>query len=252
MFSCRRLSDNSIGPCPVNTDAGADLVIDGGYQECRGASIGKNKFYVENVLEELDDDREWFLKESTADEGPTLLYIPQSGASTAPGPTVPVAGALLRSVIDVRGASGLTLRGLTVTHTVPTYMAAYECPSGGDWSIYRGAALFVEDSTNVTLEGLVFDQVSGNAILFSDAVNASTVRKCLFDRVGDSAIAMLGSSELMLGLQSEGSGKFPSNNLIEGNLVDTVGVYGKQTSAYFKGKAKANVVRNNVFMNGPR
>lgn len=244
VFACRKLSDNTRIPCPVTASAGGDgLVIDGGYQECRGANIGKNHFYVENVLEELDDSREWFLQQNEAGKPATLLYIPANGVNAAPGPTVPVAGAVMPRVIEVVGASGLTLRGLAVTHTIPTYMQSYECPSGGDWAIHRGAAVFVEDSTNVTLEGLVFDQVSGNAVMLSNAVNASTVRKCLFDRVGDSAIAVLGSTELMLGLASEGSGKLPSGNLIEANLVDTVGVYGKQTSAYFKGKAKVNTAQ---------
>ena len=100
------------------------------------------------------------------------------------------------------------------------------------------------------VEGFTFDQPSGNAVMFSNAVFNSTIRKNYFQNVGDSAIAMLGSTRLMLG--TAGNGLFPTNNLIEGNLVDTVGVYGKQTSAYFKGKSNANTVRNNVFMNGPR
>ena len=38
---------------------------------------------------------------------------------------------------------------------------------------------------------------------------------------------------------SQGEGRFPTNNTVESNLVDTLGIYGKQTSAYFKAKAKA-------------
>ena len=86
--------------------------------------------------------------------------------------------------------------------------------------------------------------------MFSQAVSNSTIRKCVFRDVGDSAIAMLGSTDLMLGTGKRG--RFPSHNLIESNLVRTVGVFGKQTSAYFKAKSRENVVRNNVFTNGPR
>ena len=113
-----------------------------------------------------------------------------------------------------------------------------------DWSIHRGAAVFVEGARNITLEGLTFDQVSGNAILFSNDVTDSTIRKCSFKDVGDSAIAMLGSTQQMVG--THGKGLFPAHNLIEANIVDTVGVYGKQTSAYFKAKSRENTVRNNV------
>ena len=162
-----------------------------------------------------------------------------------------IVGAVLKRVVEVtEGTSHLKLRGLTITHTAPTFLDPYECPSGGDWSIHRGAAIFVEGARNITLEGLEFDQVSGNAVLFSNAVSDSIIRKCSFKDVGDSAIAMLGSSQQMVGTQ--GKGLFPAHNLIESNIVDTVGVYGKQTSAYFKAKSRANIVRNNVFMNGPR
>jgi hypothetical protein len=106
----------------------------------------------------------------------------------------------------------------------------------------------VQASTNITVAGVTFDQVSGNALMFSNAVNQSTVVGCTFFRVGESAIAMLGSTRLMDG--TPGQGLYPEGNLIESNLVDTVGVYGKQTSAYFKGKSAANTVRGNVFMNG--
>jgi len=66
-------------------------------------------------------------------------------------------------------------------------------------------------------------------------VPLNTVYEGTFNAVGDSAIAMLGSTHLMVGIT--GKGLFPTNNLIEQNIVDTVGVYGKQTSAYFKGKS---------------
>ena len=85
-------------------------------------------------------------------------------------PKTSVVGAVLKNVVEVSGARGLTLRGLTVTHTAPTFMESYECPSGGDWSIHRGAAVFVEVAQNVTLEGLEFDQVSGNAVMLSNEV----------------------------------------------------------------------------------
>ena len=244
IFGCTRLSDGTQVACPERNVPGPDeVVIKGGYQECRGAYIGKNSFYVENIEEELDVPREWFAKEQT------LMYIPRNGTDVT-NPATKVVGAVLKQVIEVKGATGLSLRGFGITHTAPTYMDSYECPSGGDWAIHRGAAVFIEDSAQITVEGFAFDQVSGNAIMFSNAVSNSTIRQCTFDAVGDSAIAMVGSSQLMVG--TKGKGLMPTNNLIEKNIVDTVGVYGKQTSAYFKAKSDSNLVRNNVFMNGPR
>ncbi len=36
------------------------------------------------------------------------------------------------------------MQGLTVRHAAPTYVADYEMPSGGDWSLHRGAAVFLD------------------------------------------------------------------------------------------------------------
>eukprot|EP00040_Diaphanoeca_grandis_P016432 m.84756 g.84756 ORF g.84756 m.84756 type:complete len:1009 (-) comp25800_c0_seq1:252-3278(-) len=256
VFQCRRLSDNTMVPCPLTADA--TVVVDGGFQECRGASIGKNQFYVENIEEELDDAREWFWKQSTSksnsdadsdsDSTTTLMYIPNGTDLNSPNTSV--VASVLKQVIAVDGASFITVRGFTITNTAPTYLDSYECPSGGDWAIHRGAAVFVENANSITLEGLSFDQPSGNAVMFSNQVENSVISKCTFEKVGDSAIAMVGSTQLMVG--TAGKGLFPTNNTVVGNIVDTVGVYGKQTSAYFKGKSNGNTVRNNIFMNGPR
>eukprot|EP01045_Picozoa_sp_COSAG04_P056130 COSAG04_NODE_26033_length_300_cov_0.905473_1_plen_74_part_10 len=70
MFACKHLGSGERVTCPTSNGAAKDLVIDGGFQECRGANIGNNKFYVENIAEELDDAREWFAS------GRTLSYIP--------------------------------------------------------------------------------------------------------------------------------------------------------------------------------
>ena len=47
-------------------------------------------------------------------------------------------------------------------------------------------------------------------------------------------------------------GMYGGNNLIANNLVDTVGVFGKQTSAFFKALTHSNTIKDNVFVNGPR
>ena len=113
------------------------------------AGISKNHFYVENIEEELDDTREWFAKVPQDDgsgqaSAVTLMYIPANGIDLN-DPATSIIGASLPTVLYIDGASYLTFRGITITHTAPTYMAPkpYECPSGGDWAIHRSAAVFV-------------------------------------------------------------------------------------------------------------
>ena len=103
--------------------------------------------YVENILEELDQPGEWFL-----DTHAGLLYMWPN--STAAGGTAAQAGAapalpplvagVHRGIVRLAGSQaapvvGVSLLGLTFSHTGSTFMEAYEVTSGGDWSIHRDA-----------------------------------------------------------------------------------------------------------------
>lgn len=56
------------------------------------------------------------------------------------------------SVIVVKGsqsgagayAQNISFSGFTITQSRVTFLEQYEVPSGGDWSIHRGAAVFVQ------------------------------------------------------------------------------------------------------------
>ena len=39
------------------------------------------------------------------------------------------------------------------------YLERYETPSGGDWSIHRGAAVFVDGAVDVHVDGCTFSEV---------------------------------------------------------------------------------------------
>ena len=124
----------------------------------------------------------------------------------------------------------------------------YEVPSGGDWSIHRGAAFFLHGAERITLEQLRFDQVDGNAVMLSNYVRNSTVADCDFWRTGDTAVAAVGSTAQMNGTGIE----HPAFNTISGNHMDTVGVMMKQTSCYFKALTESNTISNNICHDGPR
>jgi hypothetical protein len=260
-FACQSLDGSNRRPCTTQAVDEQVMVI-GGWQEARGACAGQHNgelewklpsfkwpFFVENVRELCDSPREWFFDEAQR----TLYYRPVDN-STDPS-TLEFVAAVSASVVQVRGSAAepvrdVSLSGFTVAHTAPTFMEKYEVPSGGDWSLHRNAAVFIDGASNIAVAGLLFDQPGGNAIMLSNSVVNSSVVNCSFISCGDSAILSVGSSRLMNGTGDQGL--FPTRNLIQGNLVDTVGVFGKETSAYFKSMSNSNVVRDNVFQNGPR
>ena len=113
-------------------------------------------------------------------------------------------------------------------------------------AIHRGAAVFVQGAEDVAISGCTFDQVDGNGVFLSGHVRNSSVVRNDFVRVGDSAILLVGASGRHR-TNHAANRDYPAFNTIEANHVDTVGVWGKQSAAYFKAIARENVVRGNVF-----
>ena len=88
-------------------------------------------------------------------------------------------------------------------------------------------------------------------VFFSRFVRNSSISRNSFTAVGDSAILIVGASGKHRTNQAH-SREYPAFNHIEENHVDTVGVWGKQSAAYFKSVTRGNIVRRNVFHDGPR
>ena len=133
--------------------------------------------------------------------------------------------------------------------------------------------MFIEDSTNVTVKGCSFNQTGGNALMLSNNVQDSAVTDNEFVHTGDSAIATLGSSDMIFGTEPT----YPNRITIARNHIREVGICtllcrrhppsrpaptelsdcalaadGKQTSCYFQALASNISFVDNVCYNGPR
>ena len=123
-----------------------------------------NRFYVENLLEELDQPGEWCFDSATS----TLFFWPPAGSVADGEVTVPVNDRL----IELRATTGEPVRylrfsGLTFTQTLsvfpnpiaqhPDYVDCNRPTSGG-------YAFYMENTEHCAVEGCRFDQVGGDAI----------------------------------------------------------------------------------------
>jgi hypothetical protein len=138
------------GPKDCAAPTATEVVINfgyGGYQEARGSGINPGQhFYIENVLEELDVPGEWFY-----DDEAGLLYVFPNGTDLL---SAEIAIPVVDTVVAINGsqsgvgqyARNVSFVGFTVTQSRVTFLEQYEVPSGGDWAIHRGAALFVQDA----------------------------------------------------------------------------------------------------------
>jgi hypothetical protein len=86
-------------------------------------------------------------------------------------------------------------------------------------SIHRGAAFFVQDSSGINISHCVFNQTGGNAVLLSNAVTDTSITHSEFVMIGDSAIATVGSTNLIFGTAPT----FPNRIQIKNNHIREIG-----------------------------
>ena len=216
----------------------------GGFQEAGAGCAEGAEWLVDNIFEELDAPGEWFY-----DKNEQKLYLYPNGTDM---PSSGV-GTTLQRLFDIQGSLShpvynITLMNITFQHTEPTYFEPYESPSGGAFSVHRGGAVFVEGVDGFTVQKCLFDSPGGNGIFLRNFVRNAVIEANEFRYVGDNAIAAIGSVNLIDGT----SGNQPRGTKITGNLVNEIGIFGKQTCAYIQSLACQTELTGNVFFNGPR
>ena len=172
-----------------------------------------------------------------------------------PNSSLPVSGigTVLDQLINIQGSMAapvynITIANLTFAHTATTFLKPYEVPSGGDWAIHRGGTLYVEGVDGFLLQNCLFDSPGGNGVFLSNYVRNAVIEGNEFVYSGDSAIAAVGDSNLIDGT----IGNQPRGTKIIGNLMHEIGIFGKETSAYFQSVACETSFMGNVLFNGPR
>ncbi|HXF28031.1 MAG TPA: right-handed parallel beta-helix repeat-containing protein [Bryobacteraceae bacterium] len=123
-----------------------------------------NRFYVENLLEELDAPGEWCFDSDTN----TVYFWPPEGAPDSAEVTIPITDRL----IELRATGGSPVRhlrfyGLTFTQTlavfpnpIPQRQDYLDCnrPNSG------GYAFYMENTEHCEISNCRFDQVGGDAV----------------------------------------------------------------------------------------
>lgn len=244
----------------------------GGFQEARGScGKGGHDYFVDNVKELLDVPTEWWL--DTAES--VLYYYPNSTAATATADNAAAAAAAaaaavaaaqastfvasrLETLISINGSASSPVTnvgvvGFAFAHAAPTFLADYEVPSAGDWSVHRGGAVYIEGVENVTIASNLFDQVGGNGVAISRYARDVVVQDNEFHRIGDSGVLCLGDLKYETAEPWKHlDGNYPVRTVVKGNLMTEIGIFTKQVAGYFQALAVNSSVTGNIILNGPR
>ncbi len=169
------------------------ITYEGGWQNNRQMGMHRDFRMVENIFEELDAPGEWFHDEDEQ----FLYYYPQEGESVS---QLKVEVVRLAQLIEFKGSEEspvkhLTLQGFTFRHAARTFMETKEPLLRSDWTIYRGGAVFLTGTEDVSILDSEFDQVGGNAIFFSNYNRRGLVRGCHLHDLGASGVCFVGDPD---------------------------------------------------------
>ena len=245
----------------------------GGQQTGRGFHInppspgGKGRidtegpWKIENALELLDTEEEFFYNSKT---GQVWLFYNGTGTPNDVEWIVPAQ----KRLVQVLGNQSSPVQNVGI-HDVGfrdsayTYMDEWGVPSGGDWALHRGGAVFLEGVENVSIYRSDFSNLDGNAVFLSKFTRDVTVENSSFSYIGDNAVAAWGVTEssgfsveenaLPDGVGIDGTaGDQPRRTRIVGNMVREIGMNERQSSAFGEFKACQSTVERNIFLNMPR
>ena len=237
------------------------------WEEFRANRIGgHSRFFIENVMEELDEPGEYF-----HDIKAGVLYVKPTKGTSLDKAEVVACG--IKQLIQFAGradkpVSHITIRGVAFKHTARTILDAYETRLRGDWAITRQAAVKLEGARDCTISDCTFTRLGGNAVFLSNYNRRVTVSDSLFHDIGDSAVAIVGSDNAVRSLKvhkkrhvplteidTEVGPKtqdYPGDCKVHNNLMYDLGVFGKQVAGVYLSACQKITVSHNTICRVPR
>ncbi len=204
-----------------------------------------NRYYVSNLLEELDTPGEWYLDR----ESGTLYYWPKDTDFTKAGVVAPALDRVVDFVSDAEKnafVSHIIIRGFTITDT--TYSP--EIPS-----LYtpQDAAIWLRDAKNCVIEGNRFINIGGYGVCLTGLSNSNKIILNEIAYGGQGGVLVLGHSSD----PASASGDYsetnqPTNNLIAGNHIHDSGVIYKHVAGVYVPLGSGNRIAHNLIHHMPR
>lgn len=242
------------------------LALEGGWQNNRQSGLHPDNRMVENIFEELDAPGEWFFDT----EENVLYYYPIEGENME---KAVVETPQLKHLFEIRGTEAdpvmnIRLDGLQLTQTMRTFMERYEPLLRSDWTIYRGAAVFMEGTERCSLSDCDLYNLGGNAVFFSKYNRNAEVSGSHFTNIGASAICFVGDPQCVRSPSFEYSlfvpfdlldrekgpkgNNYPSNCVVKDNLIHKIGLFEKQITGIELSMSQSIIISHNSIYDTPR
>ena len=201
------------------------------------------KFFVEAVREEMDAPLEWFLDAKAR----TVEMVAPAGLDLS-SPALNAVAPVISQPFEHVGASNVVIEGINITHTGAQYMLPYDNPSRGDWTIYRGGAVYFEDAINCSVKRCIFDQVGSNGVMVNERNSNIDISGSRFHASGASDVAFVGNRHKSHGTYAA----FPTDCSVKNCFMSETGYYDKQVAGVFISNSQRINASHNTIRNVPR
>jgi len=247
-------------------DRKGELMLDGGFQNNRQSPMHEKYRYVENIFEELDSPGEWYFDQKAS----VLYFYPPQNVDLI---NSKIEISQLDHLIELRGniknpVKHININGLTFTQTNTTFMKTKEPLLRSDWTIYRGGAVLMDGTENISITNNVFHNLGGNAIFVSNYNRDTEISGNEIFDIGASAISFVGNAsavrsasfeyhefvdienmDLKSGPKNE---NYPANSIAINNLIHDIGQIEKQVAGIQLSMSSDITISHNSIYRVPR
>ena len=243
-----------------------ELTYEGGSQNNRPAKMHAKYRFVENIFEELDAPGEWFYNRKSK----TLFLIPPTGTDIN---KANFTFSRLTDLIHIKGdlkspVKNISLNGIDFTETARSFMLVKEPLLRSDWTIYRGGAVLLEGTENISITNCNFYSLGGNAVFLSKYNKNDKISNNHIANIGASALAFVGDPDAVRSpafkyeqfvpwdkMDFEAgpkSNNFPQHCEASNNLINNIGTIEKQSAGVEISMSQNILVSHNTIYEVPR
>ncbi len=203
-----------------------------------------DRYYFENIFEELNSPGEWYLDSSEN----KLYYVPFKGEKTED--TV-ICACVNDKLVDISGAENIDFSGIEFKNTNFTYPKTFDdlnffCEEkikAPQAEIDVGGAVEVKKSTDINFISCDFKNIGNTALKFNKLVKNCNVTGCLFENIG-------GTGVFINGYNTENEFEITENINVIDNKITSYGRNWMSAIGVLLTNARNCVIKNNEISDG--
>lgn len=226
----------------------------------RGSDFHKEYVMVENVFEELDEQKEWFY-----DKEQGLLYLIPDKAIDLKSAKIELS--ICGEILKFYNCSSITVENISFEKTKRMmFCSEYIKITRSDWAIAENAAVYIRGTENISLKNCTFYEIGGNCIYFHNKNKNCCISNCDFTHCGASGVCIMGNQNSVRDLSTWKNHKakisdkktgpigddFPCDITISDCYFYKLGEYEKQSAAVTMSVALGIKVLNSTIHQLPR